>query len=75
MTTALLMYGAPGSGKTMLAHTVAHASGARLFNISPRHTDGKYAGKAVTMMLHMVSTWEFILPSDAAKIGVHLQQC
>ena len=55
MTKALLLYGAPGSGKTMLAHSMAHASGARLFDISPRHVDGRYAGKAVTMMMHMVS--------------------
>ena len=54
MTRALLLYGAPGSGKTMLAHAMAHACGARLFNISPRQVEGKYAGKAVTMMLHMV---------------------
>ncbi len=54
MTKALLLYGAPGSGKTMLAHAVAHASGACLFDISPRRVEGKYAGKAVTMMMHTV---------------------
>lgn len=54
---ALLLYGAHGSGKTMLAHAIAHESGACLFDISPCVTDGKYAGKAVTMMMHMVSTF------------------
>ena len=52
---AVLLYGAPGSGKTMLAHAIAHESGGRLFNISPRLTDGKYPGKAATMLMHIVS--------------------
>ena len=55
MPKAVLLYGASGSGKTMLAHAVAHESGAHLFNISPRLTDGKYPGKDVTTMVHMVS--------------------
>ena len=44
----------------MLAHAMAHASGARLFDISPRRVEGKYAGKAVTVMLHMVRFCSFI---------------
>ena len=57
MTRTLLLYGAPGSGKTMLAHAMAHASGARLFDVSPRRVDGRYTGKAVTMVMHMVSSY------------------
>ncbi len=51
---AILLFGASGSGKSMLAHAVAHEAGAHFFDISPRLTDGKYIGKAVSMMLHMV---------------------
>ena len=49
-----LLFGASGSGKSMLAHAIAHEAGAHFFDISPRLTDGKYTGKAVSMMLHMV---------------------
>lgn len=51
---AFLLFGASGSGKSMLAHAIAHEAGALFFDISPRLTDGKYIGKAVSMMLHMV---------------------
>ena len=51
---AVLLFGASGSGKSVLAHAIAHEARACFFDISPRMTDGKYAGKAVTMMLHMV---------------------
>lgn len=64
---AILLYGAPGSGKTMLAHAMAHASAARTFNISPRNVDGRYAGKAVSLMVHMVITYAHVLPCDAAR--------
>jgi hypothetical protein len=33
---------------------VANLSGANLFDLSPRNTDGKYPGKNVNMMVHMV---------------------
>ena len=56
MTKAILLYGAPCSGKTMLAHAMAYASGARTFNISPRNVEGRYSGKAVSLMMHMVSS-------------------
>jgi hypothetical protein len=41
---------------------VANLSGANLFDLSPRNTDGKYPGKNVNMMIHMVfkvgvNTW------------------
>ncbi|CAL8467595.1 g7133 [Coccomyxa elongata] len=52
---SLLLYGAKGTGKTMLVHAIAHESGACFFNLSPRHTDGKYQGKAAcSLMVHMV---------------------
>ena len=51
---AFLLFGASGSGKSMLAHAIAHEAGAQFFDISPRLTDDKYTGKAVPMMLHMV---------------------
>lgn len=52
---SVLLYGAAGSGKTMLVQAIAHESGACFFNLSPRHTDGKYLAKtACTLMVHMV---------------------
>ena len=51
---SLLLYGAEKTGKTLLTHAVANLSGANLFDLSPRNTDGKYPGKNVNMMIHMV---------------------
>lgn len=33
---------------------IANLSGANFFDLSPRNTDGKYPGKNVNMMIHMV---------------------
>ena len=49
---AVLLYGAPQTGKTALVHAVAAQAGAALFDLSPRATDGKYPGKAA-LMVHM----------------------
>jgi hypothetical protein len=38
----------------MLAHAITHESGATLFNLSPRSTDGKFQGKDASLMVHMV---------------------
>jgi len=52
---AVLLYGAPKTGKSLLAQCVANATGATLFDLSPTVTDGKYAGKSEqTKMVHMV---------------------
>lgn len=51
---SVLLYGAEKTGKTLLTHAVANLSGANLFDLSPRNTDGKYPGKNVNMMIHMV---------------------
>ncbi|KAK3245248.1 hypothetical protein CYMTET_45172 [Cymbomonas tetramitiformis] len=50
----MLFYGLPKSGKTLLSYAVANGIGANFFNLSPRNTDGKYPGKAVQLMIHMV---------------------
>ena len=38
---AVLLYGAPGTGKTLLARGMAGSAGALLLDLSPRATDGK----------------------------------
>jgi ATPase family associated with various cellular activities (AAA) len=48
---AMLLIGAPGSGKTMVAQAIAHSVGAALFDLSPRTTDGKWPGKAAATMV------------------------
>lgn len=37
-----------------LLQAMASLSGANFFNLSPRVTDGRYPGKAIGMLLHMV---------------------
>mmetsp|Transcript_33907 Transcript_33907/g.75181 ORF Transcript_33907/g.75181 Transcript_33907/m.75181 type:complete len:829 (-) Transcript_33907:621-3107(-) len=51
---SVLMYGGEKTGKSLLSHAVANLSGANFFDLSPRNTDGKYPGKNVNMMMHMV---------------------
>ncbi len=50
--TPVLLVGAPGTGKKMLVHAVAHETGANLFNLTPSNTDGKYSGKKAYDMVH-----------------------
>lgn len=50
----VLLYGPPGSGKTLLAQAVAHQAGATMLDLSPAATAGKYTGKAAALMVHMV---------------------
>lgn len=54
LTRSILLYGAPGTGKTMLAHAVAHCAGACFLDISPRRLDGKFPGKDIGMAMHIV---------------------
>lgn len=51
----VLLYGCPGTGKTLLSQAIAHHAGAMWFDLSPRNLDGKYTGKAIVNMLHNVS--------------------
>ncbi|KAG2497810.1 hypothetical protein HYH03_004081 [Edaphochlamys debaryana] len=53
-TKSVLLYGAEKTGKTLMAQAIANLSGSNFFDISPRNTDGKYPGKNVAMMVHMV---------------------
>lgn len=49
-----LLYGVPETGKTLLAHALAHETGSIFLNLSPRRTDGLYSGKQVALLVHMV---------------------
>ena len=51
---SVLLYGAAATGKTLLTHAAAAATGATFFNLSPRNTDSKYPGSAVKLLIHMV---------------------
>ena len=50
----VLLYGPPGSGKSLLSNAIAHQAGATVFDLSPAVTDGKYPGKQAALMVHMV---------------------
>lgn len=51
----VLLFGPPDSGKSLLSSAVVHQAGATMFDLSPAATDGKYTGKQVALMVHMVS--------------------
>ena len=50
----VLLYGHPMTGKTMLSRAIAYEAGANFFDLSPKNTDGKYSGKQVSLLIHMV---------------------
>lgn len=49
-----LLYGPAGCGKSLLSHAIATESGSAFFDLTPSNTDGKYMGKQVALMMHMV---------------------
>lgn len=51
---SLLLYGPAATGKSLLTQAIAHEAGANVFDLSPRNTDGKYQGKQVSLLIHMV---------------------
>ena len=52
---AVLLYGAPGTGKSLLAHAITHDAGASLFDLSPGVTNGLYPGKkGAALLVQMV---------------------
>ena len=67
-----MLYGAPKTGKTSMCHAIAHATGATLFDLSPRNTDGKYPGKTVAMMVHMVSCSYTMQESSWSSVTLHI---
>ena len=58
----MLLIGAPGSGKTLVAQAVAHSVGAALFDLSPKNTDGKWPGKAAATMVSVCRLADCITP-------------
>lgn len=54
MMKSVLLYGVKGSGKTLLSQIISNCTGSNFFDISPRNTDGKFTGKQVSIMIHMV---------------------
>ena len=51
---AVLLYGCPGTGKTLLTHAIATATGATLIDLSPTVTSGQYKSKQdISRMVHM----------------------
>ena len=51
----VLLYGCPGTGKTLLAKAIACGAGAAWFDLSPWNTHTKFAGgKNPTLLVHMV---------------------
>lgn len=52
-----------------MCHAIAYATGANLFDLSPRNTDGKYPGKTVAMMVHMVCSLSALLWTAGFSAG------
>lgn len=46
-------------------------AGANFFNLSPRNTDGKYPGKNVSMLIHMV----FKVARTMAPSVIYMDEC
>ena len=54
---SVLLYGPPGSGKTLMAQAVANELGALFINLSPVKLDGKFSGsKEDLKLIHMAFT-------------------
>ncbi|GMH89959.1 hypothetical protein TrST_g13451 [Triparma strigata] len=54
---SVLLYGPPGSGKTLMAQAVANELGALFINLSPDKLEGKFTGnKEATKLMHMAFT-------------------
>jgi IQ and AAA domain-containing protein len=52
-----MLYGAAGTGKTMMVEAVAHELGALLLNLSPGNLKGLFPGKnGPTKLIHMAFT-------------------
>merc|ERR1719506_3470058 len=47
---AMLLYGPAGTGKTLLAHAIAHETAANFFNLSPMNIARKYPGVAASLV-------------------------
>lgn len=70
----VMLYGAPGTGKTMMVEAVAHELGALLLNLSPGRLKGQFTGKTgPTKLIHMA----FAVARDMgmAPVVIYIDEC
>lgn len=74
MPRSIMLFGPPGTGKTMLAQGVANDTGAVFFNLSPGSTAGKFTDKGgPAKLLHMV--FELAKDEEMGPSVIYIDEC